>query len=60
MWPVREVEPSGSSDLSSPLIKTTDLYMHRERKSVRETVLKGMAVPTCSSHFTSQRLIETV
>ena len=36
MWPVREVEPSGSSDLSSPLIKTTDLYMHRQRERERE------------------------
>lgn len=34
MGPVTEVEPSGSSDLSGPLIKTTDLYMQREKEIV--------------------------
>ena len=35
MRPVREVEPSGSSDLGSRLIKTTDLYIQRERDNVK-------------------------
>lgn len=35
MGPVKEVGPSGSSDLDSSLIKTTDLYIQTEEDNVK-------------------------